>query len=57
MRHVIEVRPEAGFGLSVGDSGAYGEDLRPWTRKGEPKPGLATLYQAAGVTFVDDLSV
>jgi hypothetical protein len=25
MRHVIEVRPEAGFGLSVGDSGAYGE--------------------------------
>lgn len=33
------------------------EDLRPWTRKGEPKPGLAALYQAAGVTFVDDLSV
>ncbi len=33
------------------------EDLRPWTRKGEPKPGMAALYHEAGVTFVNDLSV
>jgi hypothetical protein len=33
------------------------EDLRPWTKKGQPKPGLTDLYRAAGVTFVDDLSV
>lgn len=33
------------------------QDLRPWTKRGEPKPGLRDLYARAGIQFVDDLAV
>ncbi|MCE7891535.1 MAG: hypothetical protein DYH12_17865 [Sorangiineae bacterium PRO1] len=33
------------------------QDLRPWTRKGEPKLGLQDLYAQSRVQFVDDLTL
>lgn len=33
------------------------EDLRPWTKRRETKPGMKALYDAAGISFHDDLSI